>query len=176
MFTDISSAGLSHHGTESGGCMNSRGQTYVRGADMNDGSGRHVLMYAWYMPKDVPSRGMGHRHEWEGSLVVLASPNSTSADNILSVCPSAHGHWKCDDKFKTDGTAPLLSYAAKWPINHSMWLGTRKGEKQALVGWEALPEKAKNALQDTDFRAGTVPFKDGTFERNLASAKLPKGL
>jgi hypothetical protein len=43
------------------------------------------------MPKDEPSDGLGHRHDWEGVIVWLSSSTATTAANIVAVCPSAHG-------------------------------------------------------------------------------------
>ena len=46
-------------------------------------------MYSWYMPKDSPSSGLGHRHEWE-NVVVWLSGQSESA-TLRGVAISAHG-------------------------------------------------------------------------------------
>jgi hypothetical protein len=40
-----------------------------------------------YMPKDEPSTGLGHRHDWEGVVVWLTSSTATTAANIVAVCP-----------------------------------------------------------------------------------------
>jgi hypothetical protein len=39
-----------------------------------------------------------------------------------------------------------------------------------LIAWEDLTAAARTALQNTDFGSGNVPFKDGNFMSNLASA------
>lgn len=168
LLTDKSSEGLPLTGSQNSGCKNNLGQIYARGFD--GANGRYAIMYSWYMPKDSPSKGLGHRHEWEGVIVWLASNTSTSASNILAVCPSAHGDWNCSKLFLLSGTGPLVSYFSIWPVNHQMWLGAEKGGQQPLMAWESLPDAAKNALQTTDFKSATVPFKDSTFAGNIAKA------
>lgn len=122
------------------------------------------------MPKDEPSEGLGHRHEWEGVIVWLASGSSTTSDNILAVCPSAHGKWDCSKDFFLSGTGPLIAYFSIWPVNHQMWLSVTQGGQQPLIAWESLPDVARDALQTTDFGSATVPFKDSTFAGNVAAA------
>lgn len=132
------------------------------------------------MPKDSPSTDLGHRHDWEGVIIFLSNATSTTPQNILAVCPSAHGLWDCS----TDGyslttpsgdrgqTSPLIKYFSVWPLNHQMGLTETVGGMQPLVAWEVMPEKARRALQTTDFGAGTVPLKDGEFGGNLESASF----
>ncbi|KAI9376107.1 necrosis inducing protein-domain-containing protein [Aspergillus egyptiacus] len=166
------SGGLNPSGAPSSDCSSSTGQVYAR-STMSSSSGSttgNAIMYSWYFPKDSPSTGLGHRHEWEGVIVWLADPASTSADNILAVCPSAHGDWNCDTSFELSGTHPLIRYHSVWPVNHQMDLGSEVGGMQPLVAWESLPEAARSALETTDFVDATVPFKDATWEGNLGSA------
>ncbi|KAI3395503.1 hypothetical protein diail_1289 [Diaporthe ilicicola] len=161
-------AGLNPTGASNGGCSSSTGQVYVRGTTYN---GYYGLMYSWYMPKDEPSDGLGHRHEWEGVIVWLKSATSTAASNIAAVCPSAHGDWDCSTSgYTLSGTKPLIKYESTWPVNHQMGLTTDVGGTQPLIAWESLPSAAQSALQTTDFGAATVPFKDSTFTNNLAAA------
>lgn len=89
-------AGLAPTGASNGDCASSTGQIHVRGAAYGN---YYALMYSWYFSKDEPSTGLGHRHDWEGVIVWLSSSTSTSAENIVAVCPSAHGGWDCS----TDG-------------------------------------------------------------------------
>ncbi|KAL4788113.1 putative NPP1 domain protein [Aspergillus varians] len=150
-------------------CSNSKGQVYVRGHTTENAT---AIMYAWYMPKDSPSAGMGHRHEWEGVIVWLSSPDSTAKKNILAVCPSGHGGWDCStDGYSLSGSHSLIKYQSIiWPINHQCFLTDVKGKKQPLIAWESLPEVAREALETTDFGAANVPFNDRTFLNNLAKA------
>ncbi|KAK2615465.1 hypothetical protein N8I77_002216 [Diaporthe amygdali] len=162
-------AGLNPTGASNGGCSSSTGQVYVRGTTSSNGY--YGLMYSWYMPKDSPSDGLGHRHEWEGVIVWLKSATSTAASNIAAVCPSAHGDWDCSTTgYTLSGTKPLIKYESVWPVNHQMGLTTAVGGTQPLIAWESLPTAARDALQTVDFGAATVPFKDSTFTNNLAAA------
>ncbi|KAJ6465764.1 putative necrosis and ethylene inducing peptide 2 precursor [Mycena sanguinolenta] len=162
-------AGLNPTGSTDGDCTSSTGQIYVRSGT----SGGHFgLLYAWYMPKDEVVSGLiGHRHDWEGVIVWLSSSTSTSASNILAVCPSAHGNWDCStDGFSLTGTSPLIAYQSIFPLDHSMGLTTTVGGTQPLIAWESLPAVAQEALMTTDFGAAIVPFKDDTIVSNLAAA------
>jgi hypothetical protein len=99
-------------------------------------------MYSWYFPKDEPSTGIGHRHDWEGVIVWLKDSTTISADNVVAVCPSAHGGWDCTtDGFTLDGTASLIKYESIWPIDHSCGLTTTVGGTQPLVAWESMSSK-----------------------------------
>lgn len=123
------------------------------------------------MPKDSPSDGLGHRHEWEGVIVWLSSATATTAANVVAVCPSAHGEWDCSTTgFTLSGTSPLIKYESIWPVNHQMWQTTTVGGKQPLVAWESLGSTVQSALETTDFVDATVPFKESTFAANLAKA------
>jgi hypothetical protein len=124
-----------------------------------------------YMPKDEPSDGLGHRHDWEGVIVWLTSSTATTAANIVAVCPSAHGDWDCStDGYTLSGTAPLIKYESIWPLDHSCGLTTTVGGQQPLIAWESLPTVAQTALDDTDFGSAIVPFIDAHFDTNLAAA------
>ncbi|KAE8132859.1 necrosis inducing protein [Aspergillus pseudotamarii] len=161
-------AGLEPTGDSSGNCSSSTGQIYVRGGTSGD---YYALMYSWYFPKDEPSTGLGHRHDWEGVIVWLSDSTSTSADNIVAVCPSAHGGWDCStDGYTLDGTSPLIQYYSVWPVNHQCGLTTTVGGTQPLIAWESLPTAASTALEDTDFGDANVPFKDANFSSNLEKA------
>jgi hypothetical protein len=130
-----------------------------------------VLIRPGYMPKDEPSDGLGHRHDWEGAIVWLSSSTSTTAGNILAVCPSAHGGWDCSTNgYSLSGTSPLIKYESIWPVDHSMWLTSTVGGMQPLIAWESLPAVAQTALANTDFGSANVPFIDSNFNANLAKA------
>lgn len=166
--SDFISAGLSPTGSSDGDCSSSTGQIYVRGATSGD---YYALLYAWYFPKDEPSDGLGHRHDWEGVIVWLSDSTSTTADNVVAVCPSAHGGWDCStDGFTLDGTAPLIDYYSIWPIDHQCGLTTTVGGTQPLIAWESLPTVAQDALDTTDFGSAIVPFIDAHFDTNLGDA------
>jgi len=123
------------------------------------------------MPKDEPSDGLGHRHDWEGVIIWLTSSTATTASNILAVCPSAHGKWDCStDGYTLSETAALIKYESVWPVDHSCGLTTTVGGSQPLIAWESLPAVAQTALEDTDFGSANVPFIDVNFDTNLAAA------
>ena len=125
-------------------------------------------MYAWYMPKDEPSDGLGHRHDWEGAIVWLSSATSTAASNILAVCPSAHGGWDCSTNgFTLSGTKPLIKYQSTWPLDHSAGLTSTVGGTQPLVAWDSMSSVVQTALDDTDFGKAIVPFIDAHLQTNL---------
>jgi len=123
-----------------------------------------------YFPKDSPSSGLGHRHDWEGVIIWLNSGTSTAASNIAAVCPSAHGGWDCTTSFSLSGTGALIKYQSEWPVNHATGTTGTVGGQQPLVAWESLTAAARTALQNTDFGDANVPFKDGSFTNNLAAA------
>ncbi|KAM3086369.1 hypothetical protein ACMFMG_000503 [Clarireedia jacksonii] len=160
--------GLAPTGASNGDCSSSTGQIYVRGAQSGSYYG---VMYSWYMPKDEPSTGIGHRHDWEGVIIWLSSSTSTSASNIVAVCPSAHGGWDCSTNgYKLSGTGALIKYESIWPIDHSCGLTSTVGGQQPMIAWESLPTAAQNALATTDFGDANVPFIDSRFTSNLAAA------
>jgi len=122
------------------------------------------------MPKDEPSDGLGHRHDWEGAIVwvddaTIASPT------IVALSASAHGGWDTETSgFDLSGTRPLIRYFSIWPVNHQMGFTSTQGGEQPLIAWESLTDAARTALQNTDFGSANVPFKDPNFMNNLASA------
>lgn len=127
-------------------------------------------MYAWYMPKDSPSDGLGHRHDWE-SIVVWLSAESTSA-TLLGVSASAHGDFQANTSPNLSGTSPLIRYYSTWPVNHQLGFTSTVGGLQPLIAYESLTDAARTALANTDFGSANVPFKDANFENNLALAEL----
>lgn len=162
------SAGLNPSGSSNGDCSSSTGQIYVRGAAYGD---YYALMYSWYFPKDEPSDGIGHRHDWEGTIVWLSDSTSTTSDNIVAVCPSAHGGWDCStDGFTLSDTKPLIKYQSIWPLDHACGLTSTVGGTQPLIAWESLPTVAQDALSSTDFGSANVPFIDSAFTTNLGKA------
>ncbi|KAJ5600962.1 hypothetical protein N7450_002029 [Penicillium hetheringtonii] len=161
-------AGLDITGASNGDCSSSTGQIYVRGKTSGD---YYALVYAWYFPKDEPSSGLGHRHDWEGVIVWLSDSTSTSSDNIVAVCPSAHGGWDCStDGYTLDGTSPLIKYYSTWPVDHQCGLTDTVDGTQPLIAWESLPSVAQDALGTTDFGDANVPLNDGNMDSNLGKA------
>lgn len=125
-----------------------------------------------YFPKDEPYPLMGHRHDWENTVVWLNNLNGTTKDNIVAVCPSAHGDYKCSRDFSTfdNATAPLIKYESEKPMNHALGFTSDVGALQPLIAWESLPPPAILALSTTNFGAASVPFIDSNYLKNLGKA------
>lgn len=171
-YTKNNSGGLETTGPSNGDCSSSTGQVYVRSGKSNTtNTDAYALMYSWYFPKDNPSQALGHRHDWEGVIVWISDPSSTSSDNVVAVCPSGHGEWDCStDEYTLKGSAPLIRYYNVWPVNHQCGLTDTQGGQQPLVAWESLPSVSRAALETTDFGSGNVPFKNANWEENLEKA------
>lgn len=122
------------------------------------------------MPKDSPSPELGHRHEWEG-IVAWVEGVESGSPTLVGVSTSAHGGWTTrTSNLQVDGTRPKIRYYSTWPLNHQLGTTDTKGGEQPLVAWESLPAAARDALQNTDFGAANVPFRDPNFMNNLAAA------
>ncbi|KAH6955440.1 necrosis inducing protein-domain-containing protein [Fusarium avenaceum] len=160
-------AGLNPTGSSNGGCSSSTGQVYARGQAYN---GRYAIMYSWYMPKDSPSTGLGHRHDWENAVIWLSS-ESTSA-TVVGMAVSQHGGYDRRASGTFSGNSPLVGYTANWPTNHQMIFTNDQGGQQPLIAWESLTAAARTSLTSTDFGSANVPFKDGSFESNLGKAVI----
>lgn len=127
-------------------------------------------MYAWYMPKDSPASGMGHRHDWEHAVVWLSALNASAT--VQGVAVSRHGGHDTSTDPPMQGDTPLIGYESIWPLNHQMIFTDEVGGEQPLIAWESLTEEARVALTDTDFGSGNVPMKEENFEARLESAEL----
>ncbi|PPJ60652.1 hypothetical protein CBER1_03685 [Cercospora berteroae] len=159
--------GLNPTGGSSEGCSSSTGQVYARGGTYN---GLYVIMYSWYMPKDSPSTGLGHRHDWENVVVWLSSA-STSA-TLRGVSASAHGGYDPNTSPNLSGNSPWIRYFSIFPVNHQLGFTSTQGGQQPLIAYESLTSAARTALENTDFGSANVPFKDANFQNNLAKAAL----
>lgn len=118
------------------------------------------------MPKDSPSDGLGHRHDWEEAIVWLS--DATAAATLKGFSVSAHGGIETTTSPGLSGTRPLAEYISYWPVNHQLIQTSTVGGSQPLIAWDSLPTVAQTALQTTDFGSAIVPFKDSTFTANLA--------
>ncbi|KAH8716810.1 necrosis-and ethylene-inducing protein-like protein 1 precursor [Phaeosphaeriaceae sp. PMI808] len=159
------SGGLSTSGSPNGGCSSSTGQVYARSATYN---GAYAIMYSWYMPKDSPSAGLGHRHEWE-NIVVWLSAASDSA-TIRGVAISAHGNYQKFTSPPLSGTRPKIGYMSIWPVNHQLIASDKQGGEQPLIAWESMTAQARSAIENTNFGDATPSFRDSNFQSYLASA------
>ncbi|KAL1798960.1 hypothetical protein ACET3X_002997 [Alternaria dauci] len=157
--------GLANTGDSSGGCSSSPGQVYARAATYN---GAYAIMYSWYMPKDSPSPGLGHRHDWENIVVWLSSASTTAT--IRGVAISAHGDYQKVTKPNLDGTRPLIGYRSIFPVNHQLISTTEKGGEQPVIAWDSMTAAARQAIENTNFGDATPSFRNNNFESYLNEA------
>lgn len=143
-------------------------------------------MYSWYMPKDSPSAGLGHRHDWE-NVVVWLSAQSTSA-TITGVAISAHGDYQKNSSPPLQGTSPKIGYISYYPVNHQLIATNDLGGQQPLIAWDSMTAAARTALETTvsgphltccrlvllicakSFGSATPSFRDNNFQSYLAKA------
>ncbi|KAF4962040.1 hypothetical protein FSARC_9873 [Fusarium sarcochroum] len=159
--------GLATSGDSNGGCSSSTGQVYVRGKAYN---GRYAIMYSWYMPKDSPSSGLGHRHDWENAVIWLSGESASAT--VVGMAVSQHGGYETRASGTFSGDSPLVGYTAIWPTNHQMTFTSDKGGQQPLIAWESLTAETRTALTNTNFGDANVPFKDANFDTNLGKAAV----
>jgi hypothetical protein len=106
-------------------------------------------MYSWFWPKDSPFTALGHRFDWENTIVCLSSLGSDA--QIVGVSASAHGKYDKTTTPNLSGTRPLIRYYSAGVTNHQLGFTDVKGDEQPLVVWESLPAAARAALENTDF-------------------------
>jgi hypothetical protein len=160
--------GLKTKGTPSAACKDmGKAQVYSRSGTHE---GFHAIMYAWYMPKDSPMTGMGHRHDWENAVVWL---DSAASAKVVAIAVSAHGGYKksypVDTNYLVDGVNMKVSYKSTWPLNHELGFTKSQGKQQPLIQWEQMTPAAQQALESADFGKAGVPFKSN-FQGNLVKA------
>ncbi|WP_420852206.1 NPP1 family protein [Paenibacillus hamazuiensis] len=162
------SGGLSPTGGSNANCSSHIGQVYSRSTWYN---GVWAIMYAWYFPKDEPSSGMGHRHDWESAVVWIDNPAAANP-KILSIAASQHGNFSkaAPSSSNTNETHPKIEYKSIWPLNHALYITSQSGGTQPLIGWDDLTSAARNALNTTDFVDANVPFNDANFMNNIKNA------
>lgn len=117
------------------------------------------------MPKDEPSTGIGHRHDWEEAIAWLSGDSDDATLVAWSV--SAHGGLESSTSPSVSDTHPFAGYVSNWPLDHQLIQTDTQGGMQPLIAWDSLTTAAQDALQNTDFGSAIVPFKDSTFTANL---------
>ncbi|KKK15461.1 NPP1 domain protein [Aspergillus rambellii] len=171
-FKKFEPGGLQDTGSSTGGCRDqSKGQTYVRGGWHN---GRYGIMYAWYMPKDMPNSGVSvgaHRHDWENVVIWVNNP-SVRNPTLLGGAASGHGKYKKTTNPQRQGDRPKVEYFTNFPTNHELQFTNTLGRDLPLIAWDSMSPAARRGLEQANFGAATVPFKDSTFQGNLAKAAL----
>ncbi|RMZ78198.1 hypothetical protein DV738_g4043, partial [Chaetothyriales sp. CBS 135597] len=177
----VASAGLAPSGLANGDCDSSTGQVYSRAGSYGS---YYLIMYSWYMPKDIPNIlegavGIGHRHDWENVVVVLAS-QSTSA-SLVGLAASYHGDYEtCSgtgcSSYLSGNYPRIRYYSAGSVLDHSLGFTTTVGGTQPLIAWASLPAVARTALTNKDWGDAIVPFLDSNFDSYLAEAATALGL
>ncbi|KAG7397226.1 hypothetical protein PHYBOEH_001104 [Phytophthora boehmeriae] len=174
------SAGLKASGSPSGDCKGHIGsQIYGRAGWYSD---LWAIMYAWYFPKtNIPSR-THHRHDWQNMVVWIdnpeANPPTIKAISIWGDYGNKYTvkHRKLENY--RNGSSPKARYgSSRWMTINSLDLAELGDEFgfQDLIMWEQLTDKARSALESTDFGDAKVPFNDATFQTHLDGA-WPSGL
>jgi hypothetical protein len=125
-------------------------------------------MYSWYMPKDSPSAGLGHRHDWENIVVWLSSQSATAT--IRGVAISAHGGYQKYTSPPLSGTRPKIGYVSIWPVDHQLVASDKQGGEQPAIAWESMTAAARTAIENTDFGDATPSFRDSNFQNYLTDA------
>lgn len=110
------------------------------------------------MPKDSPSSGLGHRHDWEAIVVWLSGP--TASATLLGVAASAHGDFDTTMSPDLSGTSPLIRYYSIYPVNHQLGFTSTVGGQQPLIAYGNLTTAARTALENTDFGKCDPPESD----------------
>ncbi|KAG4049203.1 hypothetical protein JG687_00009606 [Phytophthora cactorum] len=165
------SGGLKTTGSSTAGCKGSGwgSQVYGRSTWHRD---VWAIMYSWYFPKDSPSTGLGHRHDWEHVIVWINNPDVPDPI-ILAVTPSAHsGYSKYapPSADTLDGTSIKVNYESSYPMNHATDVTTETGEFQDLIMWDQVTDAARLALNTVSFGDANVPMNDGNFVSKLDKA------
>ncbi|GMF23352.1 unnamed protein product [Phytophthora lilii] len=165
------SGGLKIKGAPSAGCKGSGWGSQVYGRSTWY-QGVWVIMYCWYFPKDEPSSGIGHRHDWEHVLLWIDNPEIKNP-KILAVTPSAHSgyHKYAPPQANTiDGVTTKVAYHSKWPMDHALESTSEAGDFQDLIMWDQLSDKARQALNSVYWGKANTPMNDGNFMPKLGKA------
>ena len=150
-----------------------------------------------YFPKTDPVFAVGHTHDWQAVILFLDNGTRTDPGNVMNMCYSVNAYdrnYPCKEfKFVWSslmGSSPLVLYSFTWPTQHRLYPNTppkddskrnnpeavRKkiGSMQPMIAWEALPDPARSALENTDWGRDNarVPFidRDNVFRNNLDTA------
>jgi hypothetical protein len=69
-----------------------------------------------------------------------------------------------------EGNSPKVEYFTTFPTNHELQFTDTVGKTYPISDWDAMPQAARTALQDTNFGSANVPMKDGSFESKVREA------
>lgn len=110
------------------------------------------------MPKDqtIDEVSPGsHRHDFENVVIWLSGDLTT----VLGGAASGHGDYKKTNGALPGGDSATVEYFASFPTNHELQFTETVGNTYPISDWDAMPEAAKSALQNTDFGDASPPFK-----------------
>ncbi|KAK2031055.1 NPP1-domain-containing protein [Colletotrichum zoysiae] len=174
-------AGLQATGDADGHCRdaNHAGQTYTRVGKSHD---RFAILYSYYVPKVMEGDAGKHRHHWLAAVVWLAFDGCP--DEARNFSPRGISFSTSPGKFDTkptttlyvskDGigpaTHPIISYVVDELPYASYHLGSKDALSPPLIGWDALPQPAKDQLNGIKYEATQVPFSDANFQAYLDAA------
>ncbi|CAH0486626.1 unnamed protein product [Peronospora farinosa] len=162
------SSGLKTTGATDGNCRGAQwgSQIYGRAAWYRK---YFVIMYLLYFPKDSPTPGMGHRHDFEEVHIYINNPAEANP-TVLAVAASAHGKFEKHappHPSIMNGTHAKIRYFSQWPLNHQLEATTEEGGFQELIMWHQLPEKARCALNTVYWGKANNPMRDENFWKRL---------
>ncbi|KAG3101184.1 hypothetical protein PI124_g11154 [Phytophthora idaei] len=129
-------------------------------------------MYSWYFPKDSPSPGLGHRHDWDHAIVSIDNPDVPDAKILACSVSSLSGYKKYNPcpPWVIDGTSLKVRYKHGWPMNHDLDTTGDGGTFQDLIMWDQMTNDARRALNSVSFGSANTPFNDGNFRPKLEKA------
>ncbi|KAK2053190.1 NPP1-domain-containing protein, partial [Colletotrichum caudatum] len=174
-------AGLEPAGDVTGKCRDSNhaGQTYTRVGKSHD---RFAILYSYYVPKVMEGRAGKHRHHWLTAVVWLAfdgcpdeaknfSPRGISFSTVpgqFDTRPTPNTLYVTNDGIGI-ATHPIIAYRVDELLFASHW-GPDDALSPPLVGWDALPQPAKDQLNGIKYEDTQVPFNDENFQTYLDAA------
>lgn len=123
------------------------------------------------MPKDqtIDDVSTGaHRHDFENVVIWLSNDTTT----VLGGAASGHGSYKITSGAVPGGDSPTVEYFATFPTNHELQFTQTVGNTYPVSDWDAMPDAAKSALQNTDFGSANPPFKVSEYSRFSISLVL----
>ncbi|TDH71602.1 hypothetical protein CCR75_006150 [Bremia lactucae] len=122
-----------------------------------------AIMYAFYFPKDAIL--LVRVHDWEYAIVWL---DSLSVDaKVLAVSTQdtlTHETYHAPFPGYLDGPNFKLDYTRVYRAQHRLVATAERGTAHNLVMWEDMTEKAREALNKSDFWLTSVPINDDHFQ------------
>ncbi|KAL0938161.1 npp1 domain protein [Colletotrichum truncatum] len=159
------------------------GQVYAR---RGDSQGRTAIMYSYYFPKVRWAGGDsgGHRHYW-ASIVVWIHRWGCKVEDATATWPvgisftSDHLQWSTANAGEISFTSSTVG--VDMPTHPRMQIhdnaitpfvngNANQVFERTLVGWQSLPNKAQQALNDVKYEKTETPVADDNFQTLLDAA------